>query len=76
MIETRSFSVDSRGHTDVIDITAKVAACVRGDGMLGPSLTMPFKDGALMLGRWQQIVLIDFVTRARKREITVQVIAE
>ncbi|MBI3004138.1 MAG: YjbQ family protein [Ignavibacteriales bacterium] len=40
--------------------------------MMGPSLTVPFSKGELLLGTWQQIVLIDFDTRARKREIVVQ----
>ena len=44
--------------------------------LLGPSLTVPFADGALALGTWQQIVLVEFDTRARRREIVVQVIGE
>jgi secondary thiamine-phosphate synthase enzyme len=44
--------------------------------LLGPSVTVPFKDGKLLLGTWQQIVLIDFDTRARKREIRVQVVGD
>ena len=44
--------------------------------MLGPSLTIPFVNGKLLLGTWQQIVLIDFDTRGRSRELTVQVIGE
>lgn len=40
--------------------------------MMGPSLTVPFSKGELLLGTWQQIVLIDFDTRARKRKIVVQ----
>jgi len=44
--------------------------------MLGPSLTVPFVDGKLHLGTWQQIVLIDFDTRPRKREILVQILGE
>jgi secondary thiamine-phosphate synthase enzyme len=42
----------------------------------GPSVTIPFSDGALMLGTWQQIVVIDFDTRSRTRELIVQVIGE
>ncbi len=42
----------------------------------GPSLTIPFSNGALMLGAWQQIVVIDFDTRARTRELVLQVIGE
>lgn len=41
--------------------------------LLGPSLTVPFKDGRLLLGTWQQIVLIDFDNRARTRRLVVQI---
>jgi secondary thiamine-phosphate synthase enzyme len=44
--------------------------------MQGASLTVPFVNGALTLGTWQQIVLIDFDTRARTREIILQLIGE
>jgi secondary thiamine-phosphate synthase enzyme len=42
----------------------------------GPSVTIPFAAGALLLGIWQQIVLVDFDTRARMRELVVQVLGE
>jgi len=42
----------------------------------GASLTVPFLNGRLMLGTWQQIVFIDFDNRARKREITVQIMGK
>ena len=41
-----------------------------------PSLTIPLIDGRLTLGTWQQIILMDFDTRSRNREIVVQVIGE
>ena len=41
--------------------------------LLGPSITVPFSAGKLLLGTWQQIVLVDFDTRPRQRNITVQV---
>ncbi|MBL7191553.1 YjbQ family protein [bacterium] len=44
--------------------------------MLGCSLIIPFKDGKLMLGTWQQIVLIDFDNRPRQRNIIVQLTGE
>jgi secondary thiamine-phosphate synthase enzyme len=44
--------------------------------LFGPSLVVPFADGRLLLGTWQQIVLADFDTRPREREIVVQVIGE
>ena len=42
--------------------------------MLGPSLVGPFKGGELLLGTWQQIVLMELDVRARSRDIVVQVI--
>jgi len=42
----------------------------------GQSLTIPFTDQTLMLGTWQQIVVVDFDTRARTRDIIVQIIGE
>ncbi len=44
--------------------------------LLGPSLTVPFADGRLMLGTWQQIVLIDFDNRPRSRKVVVQIMGE
>jgi len=44
--------------------------------LLGPSLTVPFQDGTLLLGTWQQIVLIDFDNRPRRREVVVQLSGE
>ncbi len=43
---------------------------------LGPSLAVPFVDGRMTLGTWQRVVLIDFDTRGRTREIVVQVMGE
>lgn len=133
MIRTETFRVRTRGHTDIVDITSRVAELVRGRGiatvfvsgstagittieyepgllqdlkdafekiaperdayhhhatgddngsahvraaLLGPSVTIPFAGGRLLLGPWQQIVLVDFDTRPREREITVQVISD
>ena len=42
----------------------------------GQSLTIPFLEKKLTLGAWQQVVIIDFDTRARIREIIVQIIGE
>jgi secondary thiamine-phosphate synthase enzyme len=44
--------------------------------MLGPSLTIPIVDGELTLGTWQQIMLLEFDTRARSREIVIQVLEQ
>jgi secondary thiamine-phosphate synthase enzyme len=44
--------------------------------LLGPSLTVPFRDGRLLLGTWQQVVLLDFDTRPRRRALVVQLSGE
>ena len=44
--------------------------------LLGPSLQIPIEDGRLLLGTWQQIVLLDFDNRPRTREIVVQIMGE
>jgi secondary thiamine-phosphate synthase enzyme len=44
--------------------------------LLGPSLTIPVAQGRLLLGTWQQIVLIDFDNRPRTREIIVQAMGD
>ncbi len=43
---------------------------------LGASYTIPFQDSHLLLGTWQQVVLIDFDNRPRSRTIIVQLIGE
>lgn len=53
---------DSNGH-------AHVRAAV-----VGPSVAIPFENGRLALGTWQQVVLVDFDDRPRSREILVQVL--
>jgi secondary thiamine-phosphate synthase enzyme len=44
--------------------------------LLGPSLTVPFVDGQLTLGTWQQIIYVDFDNRSRRRELVVQIMGE
>ena len=132
---TKSFSVSSRGNTDIVDITPDVEEIVRsfggkdglatvfvpgstagittiefesgavadlkdafermcpedipyahnarwGDGnghshvraaILGASLSVPVAGARLLLGTWQQIVLVDFDNRPRTREIVVRI---
>jgi len=139
MIRTEQLQVRTRGNSQVVDITAPVAAAVAGSGiqtgvatlftvgstaglttteyepglanhdlkaaferiapedglyehentwhddnghshvrasLLGPSLSVPFVDGGLTLGTWQQIILVDFDTRARTRTIVCQIMGE
>ena len=42
----------------------------------GPSLTIPFEKGKLLLGTWQQVVLAEFDNRPRQRRVVVQIIGE
>ena len=44
--------------------------------LLGPSLTVPFAERKLLLGTWQQIVLLEFDTRSRRRELVIQLTGE
>ncbi len=41
---------------------------------VGPSLTVPVVEGNLLLGTWQQIVLMEFDNKPRSREIMVQIV--
>jgi secondary thiamine-phosphate synthase enzyme len=43
--------------------------------LIGPSETVPLVGGRLVLGTWQQIVLIDFDDRPRRREVHVQIVS-
>jgi secondary thiamine-phosphate synthase enzyme len=44
--------------------------------LLGPSASIPIHEGALVLGTWQQVVLLDFDNRARRRRVVLQVHGE
>ena len=44
--------------------------------ILGPSLAVPFVDGRLTLGTWQQILFVDFDIRPRHRRIVMQFVGE
>ena len=44
--------------------------------LLKPSLTIPFVKGKLLLGTWQQVVVIDFDTRPRNRDVIVQLVGD
>ena len=55
---------DDNGHSHV-------RAC-----LIGPSLTLPIVNGTIPLGTWQQVVLLDFDTRARSRRVAITLIGE
>jgi secondary thiamine-phosphate synthase enzyme len=44
--------------------------------LLGPSLTVPFTQGRLLLGTWQHVTYIDFDNRSRQRELVLQILGE
>jgi secondary thiamine-phosphate synthase enzyme len=44
--------------------------------IVGPSETVPVRSGQLVLGTWQQIVLVDFDNRPRRRDVVVQILGE
>ncbi len=44
--------------------------------LLGPSLVIPFQTHQLLLGTWQQIVVLDFDNRPRQRRVILQIIGE
>ena len=133
-IKTLSFSTETKGHNDIIDITREVQSLVTSSGLKegsalvfvsgstagittieyesgllkdypefmesiipsgrsyhhdetwqdgngfshvraalqGASFTVPFQNGKLLLGTWQQIILIDFDNRSRKRNVITQ----
>lgn len=44
--------------------------------LIGPSLTIPFSNGKLMLGTWQQIVFLELDTKSRERSLILQITGE
>lgn len=44
--------------------------------LLKPGITVPVIDGALTLGTWQQVVLVDFDNRPRQRRVVVQIVGD
>jgi len=43
--------------------------------IIKPFLTIPIENGNLILGQWQQMILIDFDNRPREREILIKIIS-
>ncbi|MCS6817626.1 MAG: secondary thiamine-phosphate synthase enzyme YjbQ [Blastocatellia bacterium] len=60
----RHNAIDDNGHSHV------------RAALVGPSLTVPFVNKELLLGTWQQIVLIDFDTHPRQRRLIFQIVGE
>lgn len=60
----RHNAIDDNGHSHV------------RAAFLGPSLSVPFTNRQLALGTWQQIVLVDFDTHPRQRELILQIVGD
>lgn len=65
--------MDSEYHHDETWHDGNGYAHVRAS-IVGNSTTIPLMEGALQLGQWQQIVLIDFDNKARTRTVYVQIL--
>ncbi len=82
--ESGALSDLRRLFDEIIDPSRPYAHNARwGDGnghshvrasLLGPSITIPIVDGRLTLGTWQQVILVDFDIRPRRRELVVQIL--
>jgi secondary thiamine-phosphate synthase enzyme len=44
--------------------------------LIGPSLTVPFANGRLTLGTWQQIIFMELDVRSRARTLILQIMGE
>jgi len=44
--------------------------------LIGPSLTVPFVNGRLTLGTWQQIIFMELDVRSRVRNLVIQIMGE
>ncbi|MBN1837979.1 MAG: YjbQ family protein [Spirochaetales bacterium] len=42
--------------------------------LMGPGTTLPVVEGEILLGTWQQVVLIDHDNRPRSRRVRIQVV--
>ena len=55
--------------------TGRESAHIRA-ALVGHTLSLPVQDGKLMIGSWQEVVLLDFDDKIGRREITIQVNGE
>ncbi len=67
--QDREYAHNARGHDGNGHSHIRAA-------LLGPSLTIPFVNGDLTLGTWQQVIYVDFDNKPRRRELVLQVIGE
>jgi secondary thiamine-phosphate synthase enzyme len=60
--EHNELNADTNGHSHV------------RAALIGPSVTIPFRDGELLVGTWQKVVCIDFDDRPRSRKVLIQLL--
>ena len=65
--EGGDYAHNTRNHDDNAHAHLRAA-------LLGPSVSIPLVRGSLVLGTWQQVVLIDFDDRPRERSVHVQIV--
>jgi secondary thiamine-phosphate synthase enzyme len=70
----RLVPLDGRYAHNVRNADSNAHAHLRAS-LIGPSETVPLIAGRLVLGTWQQLVLLDFDDRPRRREVHVQVLS-
>jgi secondary thiamine-phosphate synthase enzyme len=62
--EHNELNADTNGHSHV------------RAALIGPSVTVPFRNGELLVGTWQKIVCIDFDDRPRTRKVVIQLLGD
>jgi secondary thiamine-phosphate synthase enzyme len=65
---------NARYHHNVVQGDTNAHAHLQA-AVIGPSETVPLKDGRIMTGTWQQFVLVDFDDTQRERTVMVQVLS-
>ncbi|HDH53819.1 MAG TPA: hypothetical protein ENH24_04975 [Nitrospirae bacterium] len=75
MVFGEHFTIQTKGFSDIKDITGMVQDIVI-KSRIRTGLTAPVSDGNLVLGTWQQIVVIDHDNRPHSRKIFIQVMGE
>jgi secondary thiamine-phosphate synthase enzyme len=65
---------DATYHHNVVQGDTNAHAHLRA-AVIGPSETVPLKDGRMLTGTWQQFVLLDFDDTPRERTVMVQVVS-
>jgi len=75
-IITDYIPLSSKGFTDIIDITSQVAGAIHRSEIKSGTVTVFISGSRMLLGTWQQIVVVDFDNRSRNREVVVQMMGE